>query len=69
MNSIYKIYFPNFNWHSANESNTFLGAKKIAREAGFDSIIELNGEAVCTYSVIDGFVNVSDPVINLDRTG
>lgn len=66
---MYKVYFSNFHYYSANESNTFLGAKKIARAAGFDSIIELNGEAVCTYSSATGFVNVSNFEIDLDRTG
>lgn len=65
----YRVFFSNFNYYSANESDTFLGAKKIARAAGFDSVIEQDGYAVCTYSCGIGFCNVHELVIGLDKTG
>lgn len=66
---MYKVYFSNFYYYSANTSDTIDGAKIIARKAGFDSIIELNGEAVCTYTSINGFVNINAPEILLEKTG
>lgn len=66
---MYKIFFSNFDYYSVNTSDTIEGAKKIARAAGFDSVIELNGEAVCTYSGVFGFVNLNQVVIGLERTG
>lgn len=66
---MYRIFFSNFNYYSANTSETIEGAKKIARAAGFDSVIELDGEAVCTYSGGFGFRNMHEIVIGLDRTG
>lgn len=65
---MYEIFFLNFNYSSANTSETIEGAKKIARAAGFDSIIKLNGEPVCTYSGAFGFCNLHAPVIGLNKT-
>lgn len=66
---MYKIYFSNFNYYSANTASNLKDAKEFARKAGFDSIIELDGEPVCTYSAVFGFVNVHTPEIKLDRVG
>lgn len=55
---MYKIYFNNFNYYSANTPDTLKEAKEITRRTGFDSIIELDGQAVCTYSNAFGFVNM-----------
>ncbi len=66
---VYKIFFSNFNYYSANESDTIIGAKKIAKAAGFDSIIEEDGYAVCTYSAGFGFCNLHEIVIGLEKTG
>lgn len=66
---MYKIYFTNFYYYSANTASNLKDAKDIARKAGFDSVIELDGEPVCTYSGPLGFVNVHAPEIKLDRVG
>ena len=66
---MYKVYFSNFYYYSVNISETIEGAKIIAKKAGFDSVIELNGEAICTYSTLYGFINVNAPEILLDKVG
>lgn len=65
---MYKIFFLNFNYYSANTSETIEGAKKIARAAGFDSIIKYNDEPVWTYSGAFGFINLHQTIIGLDQT-
>jgi hypothetical protein len=66
---MYKIFFSNFGYYSANTSDTIDGAKKIARAAGFDSVIELDGYAVCSYLAWFGFCNMHNIVIELEETG
>ena len=62
---MFKVYFSNFHYYSANISNTIDAEKKVARAAGFDSVIEENGEAVCTYSSFYGFVNLNPVIIGM----
>jgi hypothetical protein len=66
---MYRIYFTNFCYYSANTATNIKDAKDIARKAGFDSVIELDNEPVCTYSGTFGFVNIYPPEIKLERVG
>ena len=54
----YRIHFTNFNYYSANESETLDGARKIAHDAGFQSTIERNGETVASYHPDFGWLNL-----------
>ena len=51
---MFKVFFINFGYYSANESDTLEGAKKIARKAGFQSRIEHNGTIVATFCPMNG---------------
>lgn len=47
---MFRIYFINFGYYSANEAADLVGAKKIAQTAGFQSRVEdANGDVVATY--------------------
>ena len=52
---MFRVYFHNFHYYSQNEASTLEGAKKIARAAGFQSVIEdPNGKVVASYCPING---------------
>ena len=53
--SDYRVYFINFGYYSANESTSLEGARKIAKNAGFQSVIECRGTQVATYCPLAGF--------------
>jgi len=58
---MYKVYFYNFGYFSANESATFEGAEKVARKAGFCStVVDPNGNTVGSYDPIGGFRTVQN---------
>jgi len=52
---MYKVYFINFQYYSANESSSFEEAKNIAKKAGFQSTIEYNGTIVASYCPMLGW--------------
>lgn len=53
---MYRIWFVNFGYVSANEGKTLEEAKKIAQKAGFQStILDQDGNVVSTYDTIAGF--------------
>lgn len=54
---MYKIHFTNFNYYSANEVETLDEAKKIAKDADFQSTIQYNGMIVGSYHPDYGWVN------------
>lgn len=51
----FRVYFTNFQYYSARECDTLEGARKVARDAGFQSVIEENGSAVASFCPIGGF--------------
>lgn len=53
--SSYKVFFTNFGYYSANESETEAGARKIAVAAGYQCHIELDGAPVLSYAPGVGF--------------
>ena len=53
---MYRVYFMNFKYFSANTSDTLEGAKKIAKDAGFQSVVyDDNDEIVVSFCPISGF--------------
>lgn len=56
---MYKVYFVNFNYDSANKPSTIEEAKKVAKQAGFQSIVikEENDEVVGSFDPIIGWRN------------
>lgn len=57
---MYKITFVNFDYDSANQPETIDEAKKVARNAGFQSIVSYNGEVVGTYCPMLGWKNYKE---------
>lgn len=51
----YTIHFFNFGYSSDNQPDNLDDAKKVARRAGFESVIYEDGEAVMTFSPLYGF--------------
>lgn len=51
----FRVYFINFHYHSAQESSTLDEAKKVAKSAGFQSVIEENGRVVASFCPVGGF--------------
>ena len=47
---MYRIWFVNFGYYSANESDTFEKIRSFARQAGFEARIEKDGKPVAVYS-------------------
>lgn len=54
---MYKIRFVNFGYDSANTPATIEEAKKVARQAGFSSIVEKDGYVVGSYDPMIGWVD------------
>lgn len=54
---MYRVHFTNFNYYSANESETLEEAKKIAKYADFKATIEYNGEIVASFCPDRGWVS------------
>lgn len=53
---MYRVWFVNFGYASANEGRTLEEARKIAKKAGFQSsILGPDGTVVATYDPIAGF--------------
>lgn len=53
---MYRVYFLNFKYFSANTSDSLEGAKKIARNAGFQSVVyDVNDEAIISFCPVSGF--------------
>lgn len=53
---MYKVYFVNFGYYSANESATLEGARDIARKAGFQSRVDgPDGRPVASWCPIGGW--------------
>lgn len=53
---MYRVWFVNFGYASANEGKTLEDAKMIAKKAGFQSsILGPDGTVVATYDAIMGF--------------
>jgi hypothetical protein len=52
---MWKVFFINFGWFSARESKTIEKAKRVARDAGFQSAIySPEGEIVATFCPMAG---------------
>jgi hypothetical protein len=52
---MWKVFFINFGWFSARESNNVEQAVRVARDAGFQSqIYSPQGEIVATYCPLAG---------------
>ena len=63
--SVFRVYFTNFDYYSANEAETLDKAKDIARRAGFQSQIVAyaysgapTGETVMTFCPMVGFTPI-----------
>lgn len=52
---MYKIHFINFGYDSHNEPQTIEEAKKVARQAGFQSIIKKDDEIIGSYCPLAGW--------------
>lgn len=52
---MYRIFFVNCGWYSRNEGRDLEEAKAVCRRAGFQALIELDGETVATYCPLAGF--------------
>ncbi len=53
--SVFRVYFINFGYYSANETSNLDDAKKIAKTACFQSVIECDGTQVASYCPLRGF--------------
>ncbi len=54
---MYTIKFVNFGYDSFNKPATIEEAKKVARQAGFDSVIMKDDEIIGSYCPVRGWVN------------
>jgi hypothetical protein len=62
---MYKVYFTNLGWFSANEGREFKDALAIAKRAMFDcSISNPSGEIVATWTPWSGLKWLAKPYIN-----
>jgi hypothetical protein len=52
---MYKIKFINFDYYSANTPDTLEEAKKVVRQAGFQSAVEKDGYVVGSYCPMVGW--------------
>ncbi len=55
---MYKVFFVNFGYYSANVAGTLDEAKAVCRKAGFQSVVEdhtQNGAMVASYCPIAGW--------------
>lgn len=52
---MYKVFFINFGYYSANESETVEQAKSVARAAGYQCHIEKDGDVILSYMPGAGF--------------
>lgn len=56
---MFRVYFTNFEYYSANESDTFDGAVTIAKKSGFQSnIVDPSGVTVATWCPLIGLIKI-----------
>jgi len=57
---MFKVFFINFGYYSDNESIDLESAKKVARQAGFQSVIrDPHGKTVASYCPLSGITTLT----------
>lgn len=62
---MFKVWFTNFHYFSANESETLEGARLVCRRAGFQAqVYSPKGEIVATYCPMAGWRELEQPKVS-----